>query len=92
MVVVHVGDQDGVELVGERFRRGRDPEDVAEPPPQQRVREQADARCFHENRAMSDPRDAQPLSFWHESELLNAFDHVSSLSSAFRCVAVFCRS
>jgi hypothetical protein len=33
VVVVRVGDQDGVELVGERFGRGRDPEDVAEPSP-----------------------------------------------------------
>src|SRR5215218_2123092 len=92
MVVVHVGDQDGVELVGERFRRWRNAEDVAEPSPQQRVREQADARCLDENRAMSDPGDAQPLSFWHDSELLNAFDHVSSFSSSRSCDAVLCRS
>ena len=89
---MRVRDEDRVELVLEWLGRRCDPEDMAEPSPQQRVREQADARCLHENRAMSDPGDAQPLSFWHESELLNAFDHVSSLSSAFSCVAVFCRS
>lgn len=92
VVEVDVGDQDGVELAVERRGRRRDPEHVSEAPPQEGVREQADARCLQENRAMSDPGDAQPLSFWHESELLNAFFHVSSLCSAFSCVDVFCRS
>jgi hypothetical protein len=41
---------------------------------------------------MSDPGDGQAVSFWHDSELLNALDHVSSLVSDCSFVVVFCRS
>jgi hypothetical protein len=63
MVAMHVRDQDRVDLSADRCGWGRHPAQVRNTGPQQRVREQPHTPCFDEDGAMSDPGDAQRVSF-----------------------------